>query len=124
MLERFLQIFKERGFAKRKPLSFSMDDIESFLLKNLSSMRSDLLHPYIGLKVKSFLSTVNFIEDNMSNAVVCNNRNEIFNYVLKYSSIDGLVAEFGVKSGQTINQLALKPKLKKKTIYGFDYLIG
>jgi hypothetical protein len=124
VLKRFFKIFKQEAFTKRKPPLLSVDNLEAFLLKNLSSMRSDLLHPYVGLKVKAFLSTMNFIEDNMSNAVVCNNRNEVFNYALKNLSIKGMIAEFGVKSAQTINQLSLKPKLQQEIIYGFDSFVG
>jgi len=101
-----------------------MVELEEFLKKNLFSMRSDLLHPYTGLKMKAFLSSVNFIEENMPEAVVCNNRNEVFNYAIRNLQIDGLIAEFGVKSGDTINNLSSKPQMKKKTIYGFDSFEG
>ena len=114
------------NFKKKDPADKdnNIKNIEQFIKKHLFSMRSDFLHPYVGIKIKSFLSTIDFIEKNMSNAVVCNNRNEVFNYALRELENSGLIAEFGVKSATTINQLASKEKLKKKTIYGFDSFIG
>lgn len=101
-----------------------MKELEEFLKKHLFSMRSDLLHPYVGVKAKAFLSSVSFIGENMPDAVVCNDRNEVFNHALKSLAIDGIIAEFGVKSGKTINQLSLKPSLRKSHIYGFDSFEG
>ena len=102
-----------------------IDKLESRLLKHLFSMRSDFMHPYIGVKIRAYQSTVSFIEENMINSAVCNNRNEVFNYALKHLTCDdGLILEFGVKSGKTITELAIKPQLQKKTIYGFDSFIG
>lgn len=102
----------------------NLGQVEETILKNLNSMRSDFLHPYIGIKLRAYQKTLDFIEANMADAVVCNNRNEVFNYALKHIDSDGIVAEFGVKSGTTINELANKPILRKKTIYGFDSFTG
>ena len=102
----------------------NLSTLEQKILKHLSGMRSDFLHPYLGIKLRAYQRTLDFIEDNMSNAVVCNNRKEVFNYVLKHLENDGIIAEFGVKSGKTINELANKPLLRKKTIYGFDSFVG
>ena len=95
----------------------NLGQVEETILKHLSSMRSDFLHPYIGIKLRAYQKTLDFIEANIADAVVCNNRNEVFNYALKHIDSDGIVAEFGVKSGTTINELANKPILRKKTIY-------
>ncbi len=99
-------------------------DLEQSILKNLFSMRSDFLHPYIGVKLRSYQKTIDFIEENLPNATVCHNRNEIFNYALQNLEIEGLILEFGVKSGTTIDILAKKEKFKKKTLYGFDSFEG
>lgn len=109
---------------KKKELTSVISNLEEFLKKHFYKMRSDLLHPYVGVKIKSFLKTIDFIEQNLPNAVVCNNRNEVFNYALKHLQPSGLIAEFGVKSGTTINQLSIKPAIKKKIIYGFDSFSG
>ncbi len=102
----------------------NFSDLENLLLKHLTSMRSDFLHPYVGLKLRAYQQTLDFISENLPDAVVCNKRSEIFNYALKHIKPEGLVLEFGVKSGQTINELAQKPALKKRTIYGFDSFTG
>jgi hypothetical protein len=102
----------------------NISHLENRIKKHLFSMRSDFLHPYIGLKLRAYNQTLDFIEQNMPDAIVCNNRNEVFNYAISHLLIDGIIAEFGVKSGQTINQLAGKDKFRKKTIYGFDSFEG
>lgn len=98
--------------------------LEKYFKKHFSSMRSDLLHPYIGLKFKAFTDSVEFIHNNMCEAMVCNSQNEVFNFALSNLEITGLVMEFGVKSGKSINKLAVKDKFKRKTIYGFDSFEG
>ena len=102
----------------------NFSELEGRILKHLSAMRSDFLHPYLGIKFRAYQRTLDFIEANMLEAVVCNNRNEVFNYALSHLELDGIIAEFGVKSGKTINELANKPQLRKKTLYGFDSFIG
>lgn len=103
--------------------SNSLGELEELIKKNLFSMRSDYLHPYVGLKISAFLDTVAFIKENLPDAMVCNNRNEVFNFaVSKLTVKDGINAEFGVKSGKTINSLA--EKLTKEKIYGFDSFQG
>ena len=101
-----------------------LSSLENRILKHLFSMRSDFLHPYVGLKIRAYQKSLDFIENNMANAIVCNNRSEVFNYALKYIKDQGLVLEFGVKSGNTIKELANKPKLQKRIIYGFDSFTG
>lgn len=94
-----------------------------FFAKNLLSFRSEFLHPYAGLKLKAYLSTLNYIEQNMlENVSVCLDQNEIFNYAIKNLNKDGIIAEFGVKTGKSINNLA--QKVKKRKIYGFDSFAG
>jgi len=97
---------------------------EERLLKHLAGMRSDFLHPYIGIKLRAYQNTLDFIEQEMPDAIVCNNRKEVFNYALKHLTLDGIVAEFGVKSGTTLKELANKPALRKKQLYGFDSFTG
>ena len=102
-----------------------LEDFEARLLKHLVSMRSDFLHPFIGLKLRAYKRSLDFIEAEMPDAIICNNRKEIFNFAIR--NIDpkkGIIAEFGVKSGKTINELANKPALKNKLIYGFDSFEG
>ena len=113
-----------KKLKKEENLDDFLDLTESRILKHLTKMRSDFLHPYIGIKLRAYNSTLDFIEKNMMDAIVCNNRNEVFNCALRHLKFDGIVAEFGVKSGTTIKMLANKPVLKKKTLYGFDSFTG
>jgi hypothetical protein len=102
----------------------AIDDFMALFRKELSALRSDILHPYYGVKIKAYLDTVNFIETQMPDAMMCLNQNELFNLALSKMEISGMAAEFGVKSGKTINKLATKEQLKKQIIHGFDSFVG
>lgn len=101
------------------------DAFKEFFEKNFMGMRSDFLHPYAGLKFKAYLDTLNYIEANMlDQAIACRNQNEIFNHVMSYVKPDGIVAEFGVKTGTSITKIAGKDTMRKRQIFGFDSFQG
>jgi hypothetical protein len=52
------------------------------------------------------------------------NRFEVLNHAAAIAPADGLVLEFGVATGATINHLAGTPALRERRIYGFDSFRG
>jgi hypothetical protein len=70
---------------------------------------------------KATESTVNFITGNMPNALFCKDPLEVLEYAAGLR-VKGLVAEFGVFSGKTINHIA--SFIPEQTIYGFDSFEG
>ena len=103
------------------------DAIEEFFIKNLSKMRSDIMHPYLGVRMNAYIDTVSYIQQNMKEAIVCKDRNDIITKSLKSSKSEGLVLELGVYKGATINHIASVLNnigRKDKIIYGFDSFEG
>lgn len=66
-------------------------------------------------------SSADFIEKNMKFAEVFETREGIYEYVLKRAPEKGLLMEFGVHNGHSINAIA---KLTKRTVDGFDSFEG
>jgi len=68
--------------------------------------------------------TAEFIlkEKNLSKASIFNNKFELLSYCIQNIKVDGLILEFGVYKGETINFIA--SKLRDKVIYGFDSFEG
>ena len=88
------------------------------------SMRSDYMHPFVGIRALAYLDTLDYIKNNFKTTIVCKDQNEVFNFAASNIDFDGLNAEFGVKDGKTIKILCQKNNLKNKIIYGFDSFEG
>ena len=74
------------------------------------------------LKNRATIDTANYVEDRMSNAIILESTNELYEYSVKKASNQGLFMEFGVWHGDSINTIAgLKPD---NVIYGFDSFEG
>ena len=65
--------------------------------------------------------TIAFITKEMENAVFCMDPNQILTYAIEHRK-PGLIAEFGVFSGKTINHMS--SIVTDQTIYGFDSFEG
>jgi len=66
-------------------------------------------------------STADYIESNMMASLICQRRELLWEYVFSKSSIDGMIIEFGVSEGKSINYFS---KLIDHKIYGFDSFEG
>jgi hypothetical protein len=76
------------------------------------------------LQRKSLESTVNFImtEKRLLKSTAFTNKFELLKHAVTEISVDGLIMEFGVYKGETINHIA--SLLPNKQIYGFDSFEG
>jgi hypothetical protein len=79
-------------------------------------------HPVIVLKKIAGEESAIYIQQHMKNARGFYTSKELFDYVIPMVKEGGLVIEFGVYSGGTINYLA--NKFKNRQIYGFDSFEG
>ena len=52
------------------------------------------------------------------------NRFEVLSHAAAIAPLEGLVLEFGVASGATINHLACSHQLRERRLYGFDSFCG
>lgn len=68
--------------------------------------------------------SANYAEQNMQDALVFfdETKNSMYKYATSKISFDGIVGEFGVFQGSSINRVARE--LPNKTIYGFDSFKG
>lgn len=80
--------------------------------------------PFHSMLSEAHEQTMDFIKQNMDlNKILFKiNRLDNLSYSVEQITLDGLILEFGVFSGQTINLIA--DKLQSKTIYGFDSFEG
>ena len=62
-------------------------------------------------------SSVEFVEKNMPLAVALETKEGLYEYGFQRAPEQGLVLEFGVRNGTSINIIARKTK---KTVHGFD----
>jgi len=79
-------------------------------------------HPYTGLKERAHRETLDFIIEQMPDALAFDTPRELMHHALSRVTLDGLYAEFGVNEGGTISYIAKqKPG---RTIHGFDSFEG
>jgi hypothetical protein len=100
--------------------------LKSFVQKAIMFLQLPMtygtLHPYRALQKRALAETMDFIVKDMADAVSFDTPRELMNFAIKAATVDGIVAEFGVNQGGTINFLARK--LPKHEIHGFDSFEG
>lgn len=79
-------------------------------------------HPYTGLKERAHRETLDFITEQMPDALAFDTPRELMDHALARAAIDGVYAEFGVNEGGTITHIARKKPAH--TIHGFDSFEG
>ncbi len=83
---------------------------------------SPRIHPHAAMLDDALAETVAYIKANMTTATVCDDAFDVLNFASRQAPPTGLLLEFGVRTGSTVNHLA---KLKRKrTIHGFDSFEG
>jgi len=87
-----------------------------------NALYSDRWHPHNALLKEALQETVEYIKANMSNAMIKSNALDVLSHASGHVTIDGLMLEFGVRTGQTINHIAKSHP--DATIYGFDSFEG
>jgi hypothetical protein len=103
-------------------------ETNSALLTEVKALRNDLktrhLIPSTPLALKHIAveESAQYIRENFPDILVFLYRHETIKFAASKISFDGLLMEFGVATGETINQLAkLRPN---NTIFGFDSFKG
>jgi hypothetical protein len=79
-------------------------------------------HPHNALLQDALDETVHYIKTRMPDAMIRRDAFDVLSYASTHVAVDGLVAEFGVRTGSTINHLARRNR--KKVIHGFDSFEG
>lgn len=73
------------------------------------------------LSKKAYEASADFIEENMLYAQAFETREGLYSYVMDKTSEEGLVMEFGVHNGNSINKIA---EMTTRIVHGFDSFIG
>jgi len=71
---------------------------------------------------RALSETADYVSEFMTNVQSCNSRAQVLNKACKASMNEGLILEFGVYKGSTINMIA--KVLKGRKIFGFDSFEG
>ena len=79
-------------------------------------------HPYTGLQERAHSVTLDFIAENMPDAIAFDTPRELMRHALSRIAVDGIIAEFGVNRGGTISFIAKRRPNDKA--YGFDSFEG
>ncbi len=84
-------------------------------------------HPTVDLLwERARQSSAEFIEQHLETAMLFKNKDVLHHYAIKHIPKDGMVLEFGVRSGTSINQFAdiMTGRGDKRTLFGFDSFEG
>ena len=92
------------------------------VIKNYNSMYSQKWHPHNAMRDEALAETVAYIKARMGSAMIKTDQIDVLTYASQNACLDGLVLEFGVRTGTTINHICnCKPD---STVYGFDSFEG
>ena len=70
------------------------------------------------------MSSADYVEDKLSASLLFDKREALWDYALSKLDKDGVIAEFGVWSGESINYIAARLGADNLTVYGFDSFEG
>lgn len=79
-------------------------------------------HPYTGLQERAHRETLDFILEDLPDAIAFDTPRELMKHALTLVTLPGLVCEFGVNEGGTISFIA--KHLKDRDVHGFDSFEG
>jgi hypothetical protein len=75
------------------------------------------------LQIRARNEAVDYIQGNMNDAMIWESQKDIINHAKRESSENGLVAEFGVATGKSVNLIA-SLFADDQTVFGFDTFEG
>jgi hypothetical protein len=108
----FRDFFKKNLFTIGKFIGEGFNESTPSLKKNL--------------EMHAINTTANYVLNNMSSSIMFVNHNELLKFAIKRSRPDGLILEFGVYKGRTLNFISkeLASMSDNREIWGFDSFEG
>ncbi len=79
-------------------------------------------HPYTGLQDRAHRETLDFILEEMPDAIAFDTPRELMKHAISLTTLDGLVCEFGVNEGGTVSYIA--KRLADRPVHGFASFEG
>jgi hypothetical protein len=83
---------------------------------------SNRWHPHHALLEDALAETVAYIKEQMADAIIRRNDLEVIDLALRRAPADGLVLEFGVRGGRSVDHIARRRP--GTTVHGFDSFEG
>jgi hypothetical protein len=100
--------------------------LKSFIQKAMMALHLPLdygtFHPYRAMQQRALDETLDFITSQMPQALAFDTPKDLMEHAIKQVRLEGIVAEFGVNEGGSINHMA--KRLAKRQIDGFDSFEG
>lgn len=89
------------------------------LRASLVRMAGDL---ELGMKLHVSMSSAAIVAERMATAVALNTRDEVLQYAMTSAELEGMICEFGVFEGGTLNRIA--EHFSDQPVFGFDTFGG
>ena len=102
-------------------MSITFDQLVFSMKKGLLEKYTDSYDLLNIANLDAAFDSARYLNANMSAAKNLNSDLELLSFAMASRAVDGMILEFGVASGRTINHLA---SLTKEIIYGFDVFTG
>ena len=83
---------------------------------------SERWHPHYALQEEALADTVAYIKERMPDAMIRQDAYGVLSYAARLAPDDGLIVEFGVRTGKTINHIA--NAFPDRRVFGFDSFEG
>ncbi len=96
----------------------------AFIKHSLERNSTTVADPYEVIWSRAALAAANYIEPRLGSALLFRQRERLWDYALRKARRDGLMAEFGVFWGYSINYFARRLRKERARIYGFDSFEG
>ncbi|MDP1835058.1 MAG: TylF/MycF/NovP-related O-methyltransferase [Chlamydiales bacterium] len=108
----------------KRPFKSAIKNLVNMVEKARHESVNDLVSDHVlsAVRQRALKETVDFIYESMPTAIGMNRRTDVIPHAMVNRAIKGLVLEFGVFSGESVNRMAkLAPN---ETIHGFDSFEG
>lgn len=92
------------------------------VLQYYNTVYSRKWHPHDAMRDEALAETIEYIKAEMRDAVIKDDQMGVLSYSCKQRLVEGLVLEFGVRTGTTINHISRC--LPERSIVGFDSFEG
>lgn len=80
------------------------------VIKNYNSMYSQKWHPHNAMRDEALAETVAYIKASMGSAMIKTDQIDVLTYASQNACLDGLVLEFGVRTGTRVVKIPITQK--------------
>jgi Methyltransferase domain len=88
---------------------------------------TDAYSVLVELQRRASIESADYVQERMKHAIAFGSRDRLLDFAMSKTTVDGIVAEFGVWTGESINHIARtmsRLRGSSTTVYGFDSFEG